>query len=113
MDNLKGLKMSADASPAAAKEKGGSWLSDAADFLKFGVTTWSDEQQRQAQQDTAAAALKLEQLRIAQLQQEQKLAETTSGGVVSKIKAYAVPLAITGGLVVIGISAYFFFKNKK
>jgi hypothetical protein len=112
MDNLKGLKMNADASPAAAK-KGGSWLSDAADFLKFGVTTWSDEQQRQAQQDTAAAALKLEQLRIAQLQQEQKLAETTSGGVVSKIKAYAVPLAITGGLVVIGISAYFFFKIKK
>jgi hypothetical protein len=112
MDNLKGLKMNADASQAAAK-KGSSWLSDAADFLKFGVTTWSDEQQRQAQQDTAAAALKLEQLRIAQLQQEQKLAETTSGGVVSKIKAYAVPLAITGGLVVIGISAYFFFKNKK
>jgi hypothetical protein len=112
MDNLKGLKMNADASQDAAKKRG-SWLSDAADFLKFGVTTWSDEQQRQAQQDTAAAALKLEQLRIAQLQQEQKLAETTSGGVVSKIKAYAVPLAITGGLVVIGISAYFFFKNKK
>jgi uncharacterized membrane-anchored protein len=112
MDNLKGLKMSADASPAPAKT-GGSWLSSATDLLKFGVTTWSDEQQRQAEQDTAAAALKLEQLRIAQLQQEQKLAETTSTGVVSKIKAYALPLAITGGLVVIGISAYFFFKNKK
>jgi coenzyme F420-reducing hydrogenase beta subunit len=57
--------------------------------------------------------LKLEQLRIAQLQQEKLLADTQSTGVVSKIKAYALPLAITGGLVVIGISAYFFFKNKK
>lgn len=110
MGNLKGLKMSAN---GTTPKSGGSWLSGATDLLKFGVTTWSDEQQRQAEQDTAAAALKLEQLRIAQLQQEQKLAETTSTGVVSKIKAYAVPLAITGGLVVIGISAYFFFKNKK
>ena len=109
MGNLKGLKMSATGDTS----KGSSWLSNATDLLKFGVTTWSDEQQRQADQDTAAAALRLEQLRISQLQQEKLLNDSKSIGVVSKIKAYALPLAITGGLVVIGISAYFFFKNKK
>lgn len=89
------------------------WLNTALDTLKFGVSTWSDAQRRQAEADTAAAALKLETLRLQALKQEAVNAATDNTGVVAKVKSYATPIAVTGVVVALGIATYFFFKKKK
>jgi hypothetical protein len=90
-----------------------STLNTILDTLKFGVGTWSDSQRRQAERDTADAALKLEALKLQALKQE--AANTAAGGssVAAKVKSYAVPIAITGVVVALGIATYFYFKKKK
>lgn len=90
-----------------------SWLTTTLDTLKFGVSTWSDAQKRQAEADTAAAALKLENLKLAALKQEAINATTDNTGVVAKVKSYGIPIAITGVVVALGIATYFYFKKKK
>jgi len=94
-------------------------LSDVGDTLKFGVTQWAAEQQRQSAADTAAKAAQIEALKIQAIKQQQELVQAQtqqekakSSGAATKIKAYIVPIAITGGLVIVGIAAYFFFKKK-
>jgi hypothetical protein len=89
-----------------------SWLTTTLDTLKFGVGTWSDAQKRQAEKDTADAALKLEALKLQALKQE--AANTQAGGssVATAVKSYAVPIAVTGVVVALGIAAYFYFKKK-
>ena len=89
------------------------WLTTTLDTLKFGVSTWSDAQKRQAEADTAAAALKLENLKLLALKQE--AINTTAAGtsVATKVKSYGIPIAIAGVVVAIGIASYFYFKKKK
>lgn len=82
---------------------------DVLDTLKFGVQTWSSEQQRKADAEAAAAALELakrqnaaEALRLQQQQEKSSL-----------VKKYTVPILVTGGVVILGIITYFVFKKKK
>ena len=82
------------------------------DIFKTGAGAYTAEQQAQAQQDTAAAAIKLEQLKIQQAQAAAAAAAATNASSASKIKAYGLPIAITGVLVIGGIAAYFYFKKK-
>jgi hypothetical protein len=100
---------SADATTDATTDpnasKSTSWL----DAIKYGVNIWSADQQRQAQADTAAAALKLENLKLQELKQQ----GTNASSATSKISAYAVPIAVTGIVVALGIATYFYFRKKK
>lgn len=89
-----------------------SWLQTTLDTLKFGVGTWSDAQKRQAEADTAAAALKLEQLKLQALKQEAANTAASGSSVATAVKSYAVPIAITGVVVALGIATYFYFKKK-
>ena len=90
-----------------------SWLSTTLDTLKFGVSTWSEAQQRQAEADTAAAALKLENLKLAALKQQATNTAATSASLSNTIKSYGSTIAITGVVVALGIATYFYFKKKK
>jgi hypothetical protein len=83
------------------------------DSLKFGVGIYSDEQKRRAEADTAAAALKLENLKLQALKEQASIEATKSGSAASTIKSYGVPILITGVVVALGIGTYFYFKKKK
>ena len=45
--------------------------------------------------------------------QQQQAANASASNVTNNIKAYGVPLAIAGLMVIGGISTYFYFKKKK
>jgi GAF domain-containing protein len=92
---------------------GGSTLGSIFDTIKYGVGIWSDEQQRQAQEQAGQDAITLERLRLQQEIERRKLEEGKGSGLASKIKAYGIPLAIAGVFIVGGISAYWYFKKKK
>ncbi len=83
------------------------------DLIKTGVNLWSEDQQRAAERDTAASAIELEKLRIEQLRREAELEKqkgsTVSGRGLTTVKV----VAIAGGLIIVGIATYFFFKKKK
>jgi hypothetical protein len=93
------------------------------DLLNVG-TTVLDEATRKKKEEAALAqaqvALEIEQQR---LEQERARAEaeaaraaaeaSKAGSVATKIKAYVLPITITGVLVIGGIAAYFYFKKKK
>ena len=83
------------------------------DSLKYGVGVYTDEQKRRAEADTAAAALKLENLKLQALKEQASIEATKSGSAASIIKSYGVPILITGVVVALGIGTYFYFKNKK
>lgn len=83
------------------------------DVVKFGTGIWSNEQQRQSAEEQAQRALEIEQTRLAQERAKAASAQAQSSTVVGKIKAYSLPILITGVVVVGGIAAYFFFKKKK
>lgn len=84
-------------------------VGDVLDTLKFGVQTWSSEQQRKADAEAAAAALELARRQNAaealKLQQQQEKSNL--------VKKYTVPILVTGGVVILGIVTYFVFKKKK
>lgn len=84
-------------------------ITDVLDTLKFGVTTWSSEQQRKADAEAAAAALELARRQNAaealKLQQQQEKSNL--------VKKYTVPILVTGGVIIVGIITYFVFKKKK
>ena len=83
------------------------------DTLKYGVGVYTDEQKRRAEADTAAAALKLESLKLQAIKEQAAIEATKSGSAASTIKSYGVPILITGVVVALGIGTYFYFKKKK
>jgi hypothetical protein len=92
----------------------GSFLSgvNLGDLLKIGSTIYSNEQQiklaqQQGQITAAQAAQAKAQLAIAQQKTQQDLS------IKDRIKAYALPIAIGGGVIILGIATYFFFKRSK
>lgn len=89
-----------------------SWLTTTLDTLKFGVGTWSDAQKRQAEKDTADAALKLENLKLQALKIDAENKANASTSKASTIKSYGLPILITGVVVALGIGTYFYFKKK-
>jgi hypothetical protein len=106
MAQLNGLKLNAD---------GDKWYSgiNLGDILNSGSKIYSDTLKAQTDADNAAAAIQLEKLKIQQAQANAQAAQASSTGVVAKVKAYALPIAITGAVVIGGIAAYFYFKKKK
>lgn len=106
------LNQTGTTAAATTAPKSSSWLNTTLDALKFGVGTWSDSQRRQAEKDTADAALKLEALKLQALKQEAANAQAGGSSVATKVKSYAVPIAITGVVIALGIATYFYFKKK-
>jgi hypothetical protein len=106
------------------KEKGGFFsginFGTILDTAKTGVGIWATQQQSKSAAEQAQIALQIERQR---LEQERARAEAEAakaagesakaGSVAGKIKAYALPITITGVLVIGGIAAYFYFKKKK
>jgi hypothetical protein len=89
------------------------------DVLKVG-TTVLDEATRKKKEEAALAqgqiALEIEQQRLEQerLKAERAKLDAEKAGLgANKIKAYILPITITGVLVIGGIAAYFYFKKKK
>lgn len=90
------------------------------DTAKTGVGIWATQQQNRSAAEQAQIALQIERQR---LEQERARAEAEAakaagesakaGSIAGKIKAYALPITITGVLVIGGIAAYFYFKKKK
>lgn len=90
------------------------------DTAKTGASIWATQQQNKSAAEQAQIALMIERQR---LEQERARAEAEaakaaaeaakSGSAAGKIKAYVVPIAITGVVVIAGIAAYFYFKKKK
>lgn len=96
---------------------------DFGDVLGIGKTVFEsslEKKRREAALAQGQLALQIEEQR---LQQERARAEaetaraaaeaSKAGSVAGKIKAYILPITITGVLVIGGIAAYFYFKKKK
>ena len=82
------------------------------DLLKIGSTIYSNQQQiklaeQQGQITAQQAAQARAQLAIAQQKTQQDLS------IKDKIKAYGLPIAIGGVVIVLGIATYFYFKRSK
>jgi hypothetical protein len=91
----------------------GSTLDTILDIGKFGIGTWSNEQARKSAEEQAQLALQIEQTRLAQERAKAAADQAKASSASGKIKAYTVPLIVTGVLVIGGIAAYFYFKKKK
>lgn len=120
--------LNGDGDPAPTtkkKREGGGFLSGVnlgtiLDTAKTGAGIWAQSQQNRSAAEQAQIALMIERQR---LEQERAKAEAEaakaaaeaakSGSAAGKIKAYVVPIAITGVVVIAGIAAYFYFKKKK
>lgn len=82
---------------------------DILNIFSTGLGVWGTSQQAKAEAEAAAKAAEIERLRLQQ-EKEKTQQEQQKVGI---IKAYAVPLAIGGAVVIAGIAAYFIFKKKK
>jgi hypothetical protein len=93
---------------------GGGFLSglNLADLLKIGTTIYSNQQQiKLAEQQGKITAQQAAQARAQLAAAQEKTQQDLS--VKDRIKAYGVPIAIGGAVIILGIAAYFFFKKKK
>jgi hypothetical protein len=107
MTQVEGIKFNADGDVEdSSKFK---WT----DILNIGSKIYTDTLKSQTDASNAEAAIKLEKLKLQQAQAKNAAANSSSSGVVNKIKAYGLPIAILGVMVIGGISAYFYFKKKK
>ena len=81
------------------------------DVFTGGVSYLTNEQKQKQLEQTRA----IEEERRRQAEADAKAAAAKAKGAdkTSMIKAYGVPIAIGGGLIIVGIAAYFFFKKKK
>jgi hypothetical protein len=128
VDNCKNCNMENFANANGDSEYGdkkGGFFSDIKfgnilDTVKVGAGYWAQQQQNRSAAEQAQYALEIERQRLAQERaraeaEEAKAAgeSAKAGSVAGKIKAYALPITITGVLVIGGIAAYFYFKKKK
>lgn len=90
----------------------GKLLQGTVDTAKYGVDIWSKQQELQAASDQAEAAVQIEKAKQAQAQADAAAAVAEANSVTGKIKAYALPIAITGVVIIGGIASYFYFKKK-
>ena len=90
----------------------GGLLQGAVDTTKYGVDLWSKQQELTAAQAQAEAAVQIEKAKQAQKQADAAAAVAQANSVTGKIKAYALPIAIAGVVIIGGIASYFYFKKK-
>lgn len=74
-----------------------------------GLSFWSSSQQKKAEAEAAQKAAEIARLNLLAEQQKTKQKEQQAG----IVKAYGVPLAIGGAVIIAGVAAYFIFKKKK
>jgi len=86
----------------------GSLFGQIVDTAKYGVGIWSQQQQSQAATEQAQLALQIEQQKTAQEKADALAAQTKA----STIKSYGLPIAIAGGVIVLGIATYFLLRKK-
>lgn len=116
MSQLKGLKFgnAGGTTTTPKKDESSFWSGlNLNDLIKTGSDLYLTDLKSETDAQNAAAAIQLEKLKVQQTQAQAQAAAASSTSVVSKIKAYALPIAITGALVIGGIAAYFYFKKKK
>ena len=106
-------------------KKSGGFFSgfDIGDLLNVGKTTLDTltlKQRNEAALAQGQVALEIEQQRLEQerlkalrSQSDAEKEASKAGSAATKIKAYVLPITITGVLVIGGIAAYFYFKKKK
>jgi hypothetical protein len=105
MTKVEGIKFN-----AAGDDSSGLSLKD---ILNMGSKVYTDTLKSQTDASNAQAAIQLEKLKIQQQQAAAAASNSSSTGIAAKIKAYALPIAVVGVMVIGGISAYFYFKKKK
>ena len=86
-------------------------LDDVVGAIEFGVGTWSDDQKRKAEIEQANLALEIERQRAELERQKAQAGIIDSQNKASTIKAYALPIAIGGGVIILGIATYFLVKK--
>jgi hypothetical protein len=89
----------------SSNNDGFSW-GDALGYIEKGADYWISRQKGKT--DVEIAQIELERQRY--IAQQEKL---KSGSAVEKIKAYAVPIAIIGGIGLVGMVTYILLKRKK
>ena len=101
MTKLEGIKFN-----AAGDDSSGLSLKD---ILNMGSKAYTDTLKSQTDASNANSAVQLEKLKLQELQAKSMTPDLLS----NRIKAYGLPIAILGVMVIGGISAYFYFKKKK
>ena len=112
MKNFDNYSTSTTTQTTTQKSFWGGLLQGAVDTTKYGVEIWSRQQELSAAQAQAEAAVAIEKAKQAQAQADAQAAMAQSNSVTGKIKAYALPIAITGIVIIGGIAAYFYYKKK-
>ena len=107
MTKLEGIKFNAGGDAAASNDSSSNF--QWSDILNIGSKVYTDTLKSQTDASNSQAAIQLEKLKI----QQQQAANASASNVTNNIKAYGVPLAIAGLMVIGGISTYFYFKKKK
>lgn len=74
---------------------------------------WAQQQQNQSAAEQAQYALQIENQRLQQERERARTEEAKAGSLAGRIKAYGLPIAIGGVMIIGGIAAYFYFKKKK
>ena len=106
------------AATAVPDKKGGGFFSgiNLGTILDTATTAggiWAQQQQNQSAAEQAQYALQIENQRLQQERERARTEEAKAGSLAGRIKAYGLPIAITGVVVIAGIAAYFYFKKKK
>ncbi len=93
---------------------------DISGLVGDGLTLLNTTLAGNAANSQAKTAAQIEQTKLSELYAQKQLADANAANAVaqsaaatSKIKAYAIPIVITGAVVVAGIAAYFVFKKKE
>jgi len=81
------------------------------DTVKWGAGLWSQQQKSKADAAQAQSAAEIARINLLTAQQQAASAAAAGTGA-SKIKAYTVPILVTGIVVIGAIAAYFVFKKK-
>lgn len=87
-------------------------LDDGIGLVKLGLGTWSDDQKRQAESEQLNLALQIEEQKRLLAEQQAQADIIKSQNQASIVKSYGLPIAIAGGVIILGIATYFLVKNK-
>ena len=89
-----------------------SW-DDVLKLVNKGADTYGTIVKGRVEGELGNQAIELERLKLAEQEKQKQIDEAKSAGIAAKIKAYGIPLAIIGVVVIGGIATYFYFKKKK
>ena len=88
-------------------------LSDIGDSVKFVVSTWSADQQRQLDEAKANAATTIEADKLKELNAQIALLQSQQAAAASGVSGTTKIIIVVGIVGILGIASYFYFKKKK